>query len=82
MCEYYEINAKQYAKETFSTDMSEQYTRFLPLLGSRQGFLMWEAAAGVMRAIFKKGISGDRIGTVKEPLQRNLESVLRRNCLF
>lgn len=33
MCEYYEMNAKRYAKETFSADMTEQYKRFLPLLG-------------------------------------------------
>ena len=32
MGDYYEINAKQYAEETFSADMSEQYGRFLPLL--------------------------------------------------
>ena len=39
MCEYYEINAKQYAKETFSADMSEQYKRFLPLLRERARIL-------------------------------------------
>lgn len=32
MGDYYEINAKRYAEETFSADMSEQYGRFLPLL--------------------------------------------------
>ncbi len=39
MCEYYEINAKRYAKETFSADMSEQYKRFLPLLRERARIL-------------------------------------------
>lgn len=39
MCEYYEMNAKRYAKETFSADMSEQYKRFLPLLGERARIL-------------------------------------------
>lgn len=32
MCNYYESNAEHYAAETFSTDMSEQYQKFLPLL--------------------------------------------------
>ena len=32
MGDYYENNAKRYAEETFSADMSEQYGRFLPLL--------------------------------------------------
>ena len=39
MCEYYEINAKRYAEETFSADMSEQYQRFLPLLKERATIL-------------------------------------------
>lgn len=39
MCEYYEINAKRYVKETFSADMSEQYKRFLPLLRERARIL-------------------------------------------
>ena len=39
MCEYYEMNAKQYAQATFSADMSEQYKRFLPLLGERARIL-------------------------------------------
>ena len=39
MCEYYEMNAKRYAQETFSADMSEQYERFLPLLGERARIL-------------------------------------------
>lgn len=32
MSNYYESNAERYAAETFSSDMSEQYRRFLPLL--------------------------------------------------
>lgn len=32
MCKYYESNAKCYAAQTFSADMSEQYQRFLPML--------------------------------------------------
>ena len=32
MYKYYESNAKCYAAETFSADMSEQYQRFLPML--------------------------------------------------
>lgn len=39
MCEYYEMNAKRYVQETFSADMSEQYKRFLPLLGERARIL-------------------------------------------
>lgn len=39
MCEYYEINAKRYAEETFSADMSEQYQRFLPSLKERATIL-------------------------------------------
>lgn len=54
MCEYYEINAKRYAEETFSVDMSEQYKKFLPLLREQARILVWEAAAGVMRVIFKR----------------------------
>ena len=39
MCEYYETNAKRYAQATFSADMTEQYKRFLPLLGERARIL-------------------------------------------
>ena len=53
MCKYYETNAKRYARETFSADMSEQYQKFLPLLREQAGILMWEAEAGEMRAISK-----------------------------
>mgnify|MGYP007002630091 CR=1 FL=1 len=54
MCEYYEMNAKPYAEETFSVDMSEQYRRFLPLLRERARILDVGAAAGVMHVIFKR----------------------------
>ena len=39
MCEYYETKAKRYAQATFSADMTEQYKRFLPLLGERARIL-------------------------------------------
>ena len=39
MCNYYESNAEHYAAETFSTDMSEQYQSFLPLLKKRAKIL-------------------------------------------
>ena len=39
MCVYYERNAKQYAAETFFTDMTEQYRRFLPLLKEKARIL-------------------------------------------
>lgn len=54
MCEYYEINAKQYAEATFSADMSEQYQRFLPLLKEGATILDVGTAVGVMRVIFKR----------------------------
>lgn len=44
MCEYYEINAKQYAEATFSADMSEQYQRFLPLL--KEGATILDIGSG------------------------------------
>lgn len=44
MCEYYEINAKQYAEKTFSADMSEQYQRFLPLL--KEGATILDIGSG------------------------------------
>ena len=44
MCEYYEINAKQYAAATFSADMSEQYRRFLPLL--KEGARILDVGSG------------------------------------
>lgn len=39
MLEYYEINAKRYADQTFSVDMSEQYKKFLSLLKERARIL-------------------------------------------
>lgn len=44
MCEYYEINAKQYVEATFSADMSEQYQRFLPLL--KEGATILDVGSG------------------------------------
>lgn len=44
MCEYYEINAKQYAEATFSADMSEQYQRFLLLL--KEGATILDIGSG------------------------------------
>ena len=44
MCEYYEINAKQYVEATFSADMSEQYQRFLPLL--KEGATILDIGSG------------------------------------
>lgn len=54
MCEYYEINAKQYAKETFSADMSEQYKRFLPLLRERARILAVGSGSGRDACYFQK----------------------------
>ena len=83
MCEYYEINAKPYAEETFSADMSEQYRRFLPLLRERARILDVGSGSGRDACYFQKlWISGNGIGTVKESLQRNPESFLRGNCMF
>lgn len=44
MCEYYEINAKQYVEKTFFADMSEQYQRFLPLL--KEGATILDIGSG------------------------------------
>ena len=46
MCEYYEINAKRYAEETFSADMSEQYKKFLPLLREQARILDLGSGSG------------------------------------
>lgn len=54
MCEYYEINAKQYAKETFSADMSEQYKRFLPLLREQARILDVGSGSGRDACYFQK----------------------------
>ena len=54
MCEYYEINAKRYAEETFSADMSEQYQRFLPLLKERATILDVGSGSGRDACYFQK----------------------------
>lgn len=54
MCEYYEINAKQYAAETFSSDMSEQYQRFLPLLREQAKILDVGSGSGRDACYFRK----------------------------
>ena len=54
MCEYYEINAKQYAQATFSADMSEQYTRFLPLLRKHARILDVGSGSGRDACYFQK----------------------------
>ena len=54
MCEYYEINAKQYAEKTFSADMSEQYQRFLPLLKEGAAILDIGSGSGRDACYFQK----------------------------
>ena len=54
MCEYYEINAKRYAKETFSADMSEQYNRFLLLLRDQARILDVGSGSGRDACYFQK----------------------------
>ena len=54
MCEYYEINAKRYAKETFPADMSEQYKRFLPLLREYARILDVGSGSGRDACYFQK----------------------------
>lgn len=54
MCEYYEMNAKPYAEETFSVDMSEQYRRFLPLLRERARILDVGSGSGRDACYFQK----------------------------
>lgn len=54
MCEYYEINAKRYAAETFSSDMSEQYQRFLPLLREQAKILDVGSGSGRDACYFQK----------------------------
>ena len=54
MCEYYEINAKQYAEKTFSADMSEQYQRFLPLLKEGATILDIGSGSGRNACYFQK----------------------------
>ena len=54
MCEYYEINAKRYAEQTFSADMSEQYKRFLPLLREQARILDVGSGSGRDACYFQK----------------------------
>ena len=54
MCEYYEINAKRYAEETFSVDMSKQYQRFLPLLKEKAKILDVGSGSGRDACYFQK----------------------------
>ena len=54
MCKYYETNAKRYARETFSADMSEQYQRFLPLLGKQARILDVGSGSGRDVCYFQK----------------------------
>ncbi len=54
MCEYYEINAKRYAEETFSVDMSEQYKKFLPLLREQARILDLGSGSGRDACYFQK----------------------------
>lgn len=44
MNDFYEKNAEQYAAETFSADMSEQYEKFLPML--RKGARILDVGSG------------------------------------
>lgn len=44
MDKYCEENAKCYAEETFSADLSEQYQRFLPLL--KEGARILDVGSG------------------------------------
>lgn len=54
MCEYYELNAKRYAAETFYADMSEQYQKFLPLLQSGAKILDLGSGSGRDACYFQK----------------------------
>ncbi len=54
MCEYYEINAKQYAKTTFFADMTEQYQKFLPLLRGKAKILDVGSGSGRDACYFQK----------------------------
>ena len=54
MSEYYEINAKRYAEQTFSADMSEQYKRFLPLLREQARILDVGSGSGRDACYFQK----------------------------
>ena len=68
MCKYYKINAKQYAKETFSADMSEQYKRFLPLVREQARILDVGSGSGRDACYFqKKGYQVTALEPSKNP---------------
>lgn len=64
MSEYYETNAKRYAAETFSADLSEQYKAFLPLLKPQAAILDVGSGSGRDACYFRK--KGYRV-TALEP---------------
>lgn len=74
MCKYYETNAKRYARETFSTDMSKQYQRFLPLLREQARILDVGSGSGRDACYFQK--HGYRV-TALEP-SKNLCREIRK----
>ena len=74
MCEYYEINAKRYAEETFSADMSEQYKRFLSLLREWARILDVGSGSGRDACYFQR--KGYQV-TALEP-SKNLCSEIRK----
>ena len=74
MCEYYEINAKQYAAATFSADMSEQYQSVLPLLKNGAKILDVGSGSGRDACYFQK--QGYQV-TALEP-SKNLGREIRK----
>ena len=74
MGDYYEINAKQYAEETFSADMSEQYGRFLPLLREQARILDVGSGSGRDACYFQE--QGYKV-TALEP-SKNLCKEIRK----
>lgn len=74
MCNYYENNAKRYAAETFSADMSEQYQSFLPLLKNGAKILDVGSGSGRDACYFQK--QGYQV-TALEP-SKNLCKEIRR----
>lgn len=67
MCEYYEINAEQYAADTFGADLSEQYGKFLPLLPGQAKILDLGSGSGRDTCFFSK--NGYRV-TALEPSKK------------
>lgn len=68
------MNAKQYAEATFSADMTEQYKRFLPLLGERARILDVGSGSGRDACYFQN--HGYRV-TALEP-SKNLCGEIRK----